>query len=80
MMTNSIVRGTMKNSDEIRKKFRINYLKTFIKPLTYICPECGHELHNEEDEIICTHCGLITSASIRYVAGQKICLPYGIKI
>ena len=52
------------------------------KPLN-ICPECGAEVKystEDEDEAYCTHCGLITSASIQYVAGIKIDLPYGIRL
>lgn len=76
---NILLRGSM-NNQKIKKQFRIGYLKTFIQPLPHTCPECGNPLDNAEDEIYCKHCGLVTSASIRYVAGQKICLPYGIKI
>lgn len=58
---------------------RLFYLKTFVKPLPNICPECHSELTTteDEDETICTGCGLITSMSIDYVAGHKIDLPYG---
>ena len=58
---------------------RVFYLRTFIKPLPNTCPECGHDLDTtiDEDETICSHCGLITSMSIEYVAGQKIKLPHG---
>ena len=31
----------------------------------------------DDDETYCTHCGLVTSTSIEYVAGIKINLPYG---
>ena len=47
------------------------------------CPECGGEVEyssEDEDEAYCTECGLITSASIQYVAGNKIDLPYGIRL
>ena len=47
------------------------------------CPECGGEIEyssEDEDEAICTECGLITSASSRYVAGVMIDLPYGIRL
>lgn len=47
------------------------------------CPECGAEIEyssEDEDEAICTACGLVTSASIRYVAGQEIDLPYGLRL
>lgn len=68
-----------KTQDEIKKELRLIYLKTFIKPLPPYCPECGEPLTTteDEDETICTQCGLIVSASIEYVAGVKIILPYG---
>ena len=56
---------------------RIIFLNTFIKPNPPYCPECGTKLIHEDDETYCPRCGLITSASIEYVAGQKINLPYG---
>ena len=58
---------------------RYYYLRKITKPLPTICPECGSELTTteDEDETICTDCGLITSMSIEYVAGHKIDLPYG---
>ena len=58
---------------------RLFYLHTFVKPLPSTCPECGCDLTTteDEDETICTGCGLITSMSIEYVAGTRITLPYG---
>jgi NADH pyrophosphatase NudC (nudix superfamily) len=47
------------------------------------CPECGGEIEyssEDEDEAYCKTCGLVTSASIRYVAGIRIDLPYGIRL
>jgi len=76
VMGNNIVRG----HDEMKwKDPRIFFLKSFIKPLPTSCPECGNELTStlDQDETICTHCGLITSASIEYVGLRKIDLPYG---
>lgn len=60
------------------------YLDSFINhtPLNR-CPECGNEIvysSEDEDESYCTHCGLVVSASIQYCAGQKIDLPYGLRI
>ena len=60
------------------------YLNSFLnhESLRY-CPECGGEVEyssEDEDEAYCTRCGLVTSASIRYVAGNKIDLPYGIRL
>ena len=60
------------------------YINSFLnhESLRY-CPECGGEIEyssEDEDEASCTGCGLVTSASISYVAGQKIDLPYGIRL
>lgn len=60
------------------------YINSFLnhESLRY-CPECGGEVEyssEDEDEAYCTQCGLITSASIQYVAGVKIDLPYGIRL
>lgn len=75
-MRTNIIRGM---NNERWVDFRLLYLKKFVKPLPQTCPECDHELTTteDEDETICTHCGLIVSMSIEYVAGQKIDLPYG---
>lgn len=75
-MGNNIVRG----HDEMKRKDpRLFFLKSFVKPLPTSCPECGCDLTStlDEDETICTNCGLITSASIEYVGLRKIDLPYG---
>lgn len=60
------------------------YINSFLNHESLqFCPECGGEIKyssEDEDEAICTHCGLITSASISYVAGIKIDLPYGIRL
>lgn len=64
---------------------RTHYIDTFLnhKSLKY-CPECNGEIEytnpDDQDEAYCTKCGLVTSASIRYVAGQKIDLPYGLRL
>jgi ribosomal protein S27AE len=84
VLSNSLVEG-MKNRywgktrAELEKEQRLAYLKKNHKPLSSKCPECGNDLTptEDEDEIYCTHCGLITSMSIEYVAGMKIDLPYG---
>ena len=60
------------------------YINSFLnhESLRY-CPECGAEVEyssEDEDEAYCTHCGLVTSSSIQYVAGKKIDLPYGIRL
>ncbi len=44
------------------------------------CPECQTltiKLSEDRSYEYCTKCGLITRASITYVAGQRIHLPYG---
>ena len=77
VMHNSILRE--KEMDEKWLDPRLFYLKSFIKPLPRFCPECDGELDTsiDEDETICNKCGLVTSASIEYVAGMKIDLPNG---
>ena len=45
------------------------------------CPECETltiRLSEDKSYEYCTQCGLITRASIEYVAGQRLDLPYGI--
>ena len=87
-MGNSIVEDKMKNDEWLKTQeekyheYRLSYIKSFNKPLSHLCPECSGELttSEDEDEIICTKCGLVTSASISYVAGIKINLPYGINL
>lgn len=68
-----------KTQDELQQERRLLYLKKFVKPLPTSCPECGCDLTTteDEDETICTGCGLITSMSIEYVSLRKIDLPYG---
>ena len=65
--------------EDHRKQLRLTYIKSFNKPQPNKCPECGSQLSTtiDESETICTQCGLITSASIEYVAGIRIHLPYG---
>ena len=44
------------------------------------CPDCQTltiKLSEDRSYEYCTKCGLITRASITYVAGQRIHLPYG---
>lgn len=44
------------------------------------CPECrGKIITDEWGEEYCENCGLVTRTQIRYVAGHKIRLPYGLK-
>lgn len=64
-----------------RVNARLKYIKTCIntQPLN-ICPECGGKgeyLTEDNDEITCTHCGLVLAGSIEYVAGVKVDYPYG---
>ena len=85
-MENSIIEDKMNEDDEFlktreekQKEARLAFLETFIKPLPNWCPECHSQLTTteDEDETICTKCGLITSMSIEYVGITKIDLPYG---
>lgn len=84
VMTNSIIEPMkndewLKTSDEKQKEQRLLFLKSFIKPCSHYCPDCHTELISniDEDETYCPSCGLITSMSTEYVAGQKIDLPHG---
>lgn len=67
------------NIDDFKRLIRLAYLERFVKPQPTYCPECGSQLTTTEDddEVICTGCGLITSMSVDYVAGFRITLPYG---
>lgn len=57
---------------------RLYYLKKITRPLPNTCPECESEmLVDGEAERYCENCGLVVTASIEYVAGVKIVLPYG---
>ena len=69
----------LKTTEEKETEARLQYLKTFIKPLPNYCPECQGPLSStiDEDETICTNCGLVTSGSIEYVSLTKIDYPYG---
>ena len=74
-MTNSIVRENRMDDEWLNP--RLYYLKKLIKPRPNYCPECNTTLEHDEDEIYCPKCGLVTSASIEYVAGFRIRFPYG---
>ena len=83
-MGNTLIEGMkkhewIKTNDERKREHRLNYLKTFVEALPEYCPECNNILisSQDEDETYCNKCGLITSMSIEYVAGQKINLPHG---
>ena len=76
-MTYKKVRAEKMN-DTWKKHPRLYFLKSFIKPLPTVCPECDTLLTTEEhDETICPKCGLVTSGSIEYVGLEKIDYPYG---
>ena len=64
--------------EEAEKDERLRYIRKMQSSIPAQCPECGSELITDEDHIYCSRCGLITMASISYVAGQRIDLPYGI--
>lgn len=76
---NNIIRDTYWDltRDEIDKLIRLTYLLTFVRPIPNFCPECYTPLEYEEDEKYCPHCGLVTSTTVEYVAGQRISIPYG---
>lgn len=70
----------MKSPSEDDEKWlnpRLFFIKSISKPLPRYCPECRGLLDADEDETICTQCGLVTSASIEYTAGMKVILPHG---
>ena len=79
VMSNSLIRKDKMNNDKWKRKDpRIVYLNTFIKPLPTYCPECNSDkLVDGEAESYCEKCGLVVTASIEYVAGEHIILPYG---
>lgn len=74
-MGNNIIREDMKNTKQYNP--RIHFLKTFITHQPKTCPECEADLIKDDAETYCPECGLVTSASIDYVAGFHIYLPYG---
>ena len=79
-MTNILIRKDKMNHDKWKPKRdpRITYLNTFIKPLPTYCPECNSDkLVDGEAERYCSKCGLVVTASIEYVSGCQIILPYG---
>lgn len=78
-MGNKVIsKDKMNNTDKWKRKDpRIVYLNTFIKPLPNICPECEGDLESGEAESYCEKCGLVVTASIEYVSGRQIILPYG---
>ena len=80
VMSNSLIRkDKMIPEDKWKKQDpRITYLNSFIKPLPTYCPECNSEkLVDGEAESYCEKCGLVVTASIEYVSGCHIILPYG---
>ena len=64
--------------EEAETDERLRFIRKMQSSIPTQCPECGSELIADEDHIYCSRCGLITMASISYVAGQRIDLPYGI--
>ena len=56
---------------------RLSYLKKITKNIPSQCPECEGKLVEGEAESYCNDCGLVVTASIEYVAGVRIVLPYG---
>lgn len=68
------------NPEEAQRDERIRYIRKMQSFMPLSCPECSAELAADEDHYYCTKCGLVVTASIRYVAGQKIDLPFGLLI
>lgn len=71
----------IKQSDKKWNNPREYFINSFLNHESLSqCPECGNDIiysTEDEDEAYCSYCGLVTSASIEYVAGIKIDLPYG---
>ena len=61
-----------------RWEIRLNYIRKMQSHLPSECPECESELVTDDSEIYCAKCGLVVAASMEYVAGVRIDLPYGI--
>ena len=59
-------------------EMRLNYIRKMQSHVPSTCPECESELTTDDSEIYCENCGLVVAASMEYVAGQKVILPYGI--
>ena len=66
--------------ENTKQEKRILYIKKFSKSIPYVCPECNHELTNDNEQLYCTHCGLVCMDSSYYTAGIKHNLPFGLKI
>ena len=64
-----------KKKKPIRKPWRarINFSK---------CPECKNKVIHDEEHALdyCTHCGLITRASLEYIGLRKAKHPYHITL
>ena len=76
--TNSNIRASIKMTPA--QNTRIHYLKSIQAHTPKTCPFCAHTLTNDNQQIYCPQCGLVCQDSTQYVAGEKICLPYGLKI
>ena len=55
---------------------RLSFIKSITKAYPNTCPECEHELEHKDDEIICTHCGLVCTGQNEYVSLRKIDYPF----
>lgn len=59
---------------------RLYYIKGIQAHTPNTCPFCAHELTVDDEQVYCPQCGLVCQDSTQYVAGTRICLPYGLKI
>ena len=74
---------TTLNKKKHTSKINIDDLDINVNEDPEVCPCCKTRtvtLDAEKCEEYCTTCGCITRASSRYVAGEKVDLPYGLII
>ena len=55
---------------------RLSFIKSITEPIPQTCPECEHEIEHVDDQIICTHCGLVCYDNIEYVGLTWIDYPF----
>lgn len=72
-MTNIIVR---RSNEMTSYNPRLSFIKSITKAYPDTCPECNQELTHEDDEIICTHCGLVCHGQNEYVGLKRIDYPF----
>jgi predicted amidophosphoribosyltransferase len=78
MKTDSLPTKSYNNIREMKwTNPRLCYIMKLQSHTPRACPECHGDLVYLEDETYCEECGLVVSATIEYVAGIRIHLPYG---